>query len=337
MPFTPANKLRIRPEAGLGVQEQEGSPVPFRPGVLGAISRSRQARRLAPFLTIRQKDTRVAFWFQLPMILVIVGLVAYPFFEAIRLSLTDQVVGGAQAKFIGLGNYQSVFGDTGFRNAFRNTMVWSFATIALKLSLGMAMALVLHQTFRGSMVARGLLLTPWIIPTPISALVWVWIFSDIGGVLNGLLNTNVAWLGSPTIAFASVLSVQIWRGTPFFGITLLAGLKSIPKVRYEAASIDGANALQRFIHVTLPGLRFVILVACLLESVWALGDFSIVWIMTRGGPAGATQLLATLSYQTAFLSSDLARGIAISLFPLPILALIIVGFTHLMDKGKDEA
>lgn len=336
MRSTPTDNPRSGSDAGARHPEGAATSASSGPRILRTVARSRAALRLAPVLTIRQKDTRVAFWFQLPMVLVVLGLVAYPFFEAIRLSLTDQVVGSAQAEFIGLSNYQSVFGEVGFRNAFRNTMVWSFITIAFKLSLGMLMALVLNQSFRGSMFVRGLLLIPWIIPTPISALVWVWIFSDVGGVLNGILNTDVAWLGAPTIAFAAVLSVQIWRGTPFFGITLLAGLKAIPQERYEAAAIDGANALQRFIHVTLPGLRFVILVACLLEAVWALGDFSIVWIMTRGGPAGATQLLATLSYQTAFLSSNLAKGIAISLFPLPILALLIIGFTYLMDKGKDE-
>lgn len=286
-------------------------------------------------------DQKVAYLFLVPLLLVIIGLVAYPFIDSILLSFNHKFVGSDVREFVGFRNYLSLLTDFAFRKAINNTFVWAFVTVIFKLVLGMGMALVLHQQFRGSNLVRGLLLVPWILPTPISGLVWVWIFNDMGGILNYILmNLNiidfpVAWLGSGKLALSSVLSVNIWRGTPFFGITLLAGLKSIPKEQYEAAEIDGANRAQRFVYITLPGLRFVILIAALLEAIWAIGDFSIVYVMTRGGPAGSTHLISTLTYEVGFLSGDLGRAVAVSLFPLPVLALLIIGVTWLMERGRD--
>lgn len=289
----------------------------------------------------QQQESTTAYLFITPLVIIILGLVAYPFLESILLSFSRKFIGVDEQTFVGLKNYISLFNDRIFRLAFRNTLQWTFATVIFKISLGMIMALVLNQKFFGSGFVRGLLLVPWIMPTPISGLVWVWIFNDMGGVLNyilmqlHLIQMPIAWLATGKTALASVISVNIWRGTPFFGITLLAGMKNIPAEQYEAAKIDGANNFQSFLYITLPGLRFVLLITTLLELIWAMGDFSIVYIMTQGGPAGATHLISTLTYEVGFKGADLGRAVAVSLFPLPILAFLIIGVTYLMDKRKD--
>lgn len=284
------------------------------------------------------KDKLTAYSYTAPMILIVGGLVIFPFFWVIFMSLSQYRVGTGVTAFVGLDNYIQTFKSVMFQKAFRNTMIWAFASVLFKVVLGMLLALVLNQKFRMSGLIRGMVLVPWIIPTTISALVWVWIFNDLGGALNTILlnlkliKAPVAWLGTGKTALLSVVSVNIWRGTPFFAITLLAGLKNIPKERYEAAKIDGANAFQSFVYMTLPGIRHVLLVSTLLETIWAIGDFSIVYRMTKGGPAGATHLLTTLTYEVGFLSGDLGRAVSISLFPLPILALLIIAITKLMDR-----
>lgn len=284
------------------------------------------------------RDRNIAYLFILPLALIIAGLVVFPFFSAIYMSLSKYRIGSGYMGFIGLDNYIQTAKSVMFKKAFSNTMIWAFVSILFKVSLGMILAMILNRKFKMNGLIRGAILIPWIMPTTISALVWVWILNDLGGALNSILlsldiiSAPVAWLGTAKTALLSVVSVNIWRGTPFFAITLLAGLKSIPKERYEAAMIDGANKLKSFYYMTIPGIRHVLLISTLLETMWAIGDFSIVYKMTKGGPAGATHLLSTLSYEIGFLSADLGRAVSVSLFPLPILALLIIAITKLMDR-----
>lgn len=277
-----------------------------------------------------KNDVKVAYLFIAPAVIVIVGIVAYPFIKAIILSLTKHYIGSGFQGFVGFENYNSLLSDFMFRRAFKNTLIWTFFSAVIKLFLGMQLALLFNRKFKGDILFRSIMLIPWIIPIPISALVWTWIFSDFVGILNYILQSMnliefpIAWLGTKYTALPSVLAVNIWRGIPFFGLTLFAGLKSIPVESYEVAKIEGANKLQTFLYITLPGLRHVIIVSTLLESIWAMGDFSIVFIMTRGGPGGATHLLSTYTYELAFLVGDLGQAVAVSLFALPLLAGLIV-------------
>jgi multiple sugar transport system permease protein len=288
---------------------------------------------------LKGRDRFISYLFVLPLLILLMGLIVIPFFTAIFMSLSKWRVGNGFMDFVGIDNYAATFKSIMFTKAFRNTMIWVFVSVLVKVILGMALAVLLNQRFLFSGFIRSLILIPWVMPTTISALVWVWIFNDLGGALNALLmalkfiHNPVPWLGKGNSALLSVVSVNIWRGTPFFAITLLAGLKNIPKERYEAAKIDGANAIQSFIYMTIPGLRHVLMVSTLLEAMWAIGDFSIVYKMTKGGPAGATHLLSTLSYEVGFLGGDLGRAVSVSLFPLPILALLIILITRAMDKG----
>src|SRR5205807_6454812 len=177
---------------------------------------------------------------------------------------------------------------------------------------------------------RGILLLPWVAPTVITALAWHWMFDALRGFINvsletlGLIGEPIAWLGQPATAMMAVVVVNIWRGFPFFGVSLLAGLQAIPADLYEAAAVDGASATQRFRHVTLPGLRPVIFVTTLISTIFTLNDFNIVYVMTRGGPGIATHILATYTYEVGFQALRWGRAVAVSMYLMPLVVVMIV-------------
>jgi ABC-type sugar transport system permease subunit len=185
------------------------------------------------------------------------------------------------------------------------------------------------------------LLIPWVAPTVVSALNFLWIYDYSLGVLNyllvhvfGILKQGVGWLSEPGTAMASVIGVNVWRGFPFFGISFLAGMKAIPGELYEAAAVDGATVLQRFRYVTLPGLRNIVMIVVLLSTIWTFNDFAIIYILTKGGPGGATQVLPVLTYEIAFGAQRLGEAIAVALYMLPALAFVIIVLSNYMRKGR---
>lgn len=268
-----------------------------------------------------------------PVVLYLLALQAYPFVSAFVTSLTDKRIGGVGA-FIGLDNYVELVQTPLFRKAVLNTLIFTAGSIAIKLVLGLAMALVLNQNLIFKNLWRALLFLPWTIPTIVTVLTFSWMYSPTGGVFNtillqtGILERPIDWLGKPANAMFSVILVNVWRGTPFFGISLLGALQGVPQEQYEAAELDGANIWHRFRHVTLPSIRDVALLVTLVSTIWTLNDFQIIWVLTRGGPANTTQVFSTLTYTTAFENLYLARAIAISVFSVPVLALIIGWITR---------
>lgn len=263
-----------------------------------------------------------------PVLVYLLAVQAYPFVSAIFTSLTDKRI-GTPGQFIGLGNYIELARDPLFRLAVRNSLLFTVAAIAGKLLFGMIMALVLNQDRPLRNLWRALLFLPWTIPTIITVLTFQLLYSSTGGVLNYLLmrahliGWPIDWLGTPSWAMVSVVLVNVWRGTPFFGISLLGALQTIPKDLYEAAEIDGANVLQRFAYITVPSVLSVALLVTIVSTIWTLNDFQIIWVLTRGGPANTTQVFATLTYTTAFLNLDLGRAVAISVASVPFLVLLI--------------
>ncbi|MCA9904252.1 MAG: sugar ABC transporter permease, partial [Anaerolineae bacterium] len=187
---------------------------------------------------------------------------------------------------------------------------------------------------------RALLFVPWTIPTIVTVLTFNYMYSSTGGVFNhllmksGLLSVPFDWLGKPANAMFAVMLVNIWRGTPFFGISLLGALQSIPQEMYEAAEIDGASRIQQFTWLTLPMVRPVMILVTLVSTIWTLNDFQIVWVLTRGGPANSTQLFSTLTYTEAFLNLNLAKGIAISAASIPFVAVLIWVTTRSLLKQE---
>jgi ABC-type sugar transport system permease subunit len=285
-------------------------------------------------------DYRMGMLFVAPILLLVLALVAYPFGYAVYLSMTRKYV-GLPPVWVGFDNYVKLTWDGFFQRAVVNSFIFTFGSVGVKLVLGMAMALVLTSQIRWRGFWTGVLLIPWVAPTVVSALNFLWIFDYSLGVLNyllvrvfRLLPQGIGWLSEPGTAMASVIGVNIWRGFPFFGISFLAGMKAIPGELYEAAAVDGATALQRFRHVTLPGVKNILIIVVLLSTIWTFNDFQIVYILTRGGPGGATQVLPVFTYEIAFGAQRLGEAIAVALYMLPALAAVIIVLARYMRRGR---
>ena len=274
-------------------------------------------------------DAGIGYLFVLPLVVLVLLLIAYPLGSAVYLSLTEKYV-GYPPRFVGLKNYVELTGDPVFRKVIWNSAVFTVGSVTVKLMIGLLMALSLHQALFARRLVRGILLLPWVVPTVITALAWHWMFDALRGFINvsletlGLIGEPIAWLGQPSTAMMAVVVVNIWRGFPFFGVSLLAGLQAIPADLYEAAAVDGASATQRFRHVTLPGLRPVIFVTTLISTIFTLNDFNIVYVMTRGGPGIATHILATYTYEVGFQALRWGRAVAVSMYLMPLVVVMIV-------------
>jgi len=287
------------------------------------------------------RDFALAYVLLIPLILILFVLLAYPIASAIWITLQDKTI-GMVGRFIGLENYRELLlDDPFFWQVVRNGFIFTIGSVVLKLFVGMIMALVLNQPLVWRGLWRGLLLMPWVAPTVVTALSWRWIL-DLTGVLNlmlrdlGLMRTPIPWLAQYGTAMFSLVLVNTWHGFPFFGITLLAGLQAIPQELYEAADIDGASVWQRFRYVTMPSLRTVILVVTILSTIWTFNDFSVVWLLTGGGPGHATDVFATYTYKLGFITSRLGYGQTVSVILAPVLIGIIMILSPLMLRGEAE-
>jgi multiple sugar transport system permease protein len=255
-------------------------------------------------------------------------LVAWPFVMALYLSVTDSWV-GQPGSFIGLRNYWNLLGDGIFIQTLQNSFVFTFSALILKAILGMTLALLLFRTVRFKKWVRGAVLLPWVIPTALSTLGWWWMFDSLYSVFNwplihlGIVQVGPNWLGTPYLAKLAVITVNVWRGLPFFAITILAGLVAIPQELYEAAKTDGAGPWARFWYITVPMLKPVLAIVILFSTIFTFSDFNIVYVLTRGGPINSTHLFATLAHQIGLQSGKIGEGAAVSLFMFPILALVV--------------
>ena len=261
---------------------------------------------------------------------ILLGLfIAYPFCEGVWLSVTDARV-GVPGHFVGLDNFAMLWNDSIFRVAVWNTFVYTAVASVFKLGFGLWLALLLNRNFRGKSFTRAFILLPFIIPTVLSTLAWKWMFDPTFSVINwtlfqlGLIHARINWLGDPTLALISVIVVNVWRGVPFFAISLLAGLQTVNPELQEAAAIDGARAWQRFWHVTWPLLLPVTMVVMLFSIIQTFSDFQLVYVLTGGGPANATQLFATYAYQIGVGTGLLSQGAAVSLAMFPFLLIVVV-------------
>lgn len=294
-----------------------------------------------PLRKVLGRDYRLGYTLLIPLILVIFLLLAYPIGMAVWITLQDKTI-GLPGRFIGLANYRDLLtNDPFFWQVVRNGFVFTIGSVAAKLAIGMIMAIVLNQPIVMRGFFRGLLLMPWVAPTVVTALSWRWIL-DLTGVLNlmlrdlGVMRLSIPWLAQYGTAMFALIMVNTWRGFPFFGITLLAGMQAIPQELYEAAEVDGASVWQRFWHITLPSLRTVILVVTILSTIWTFNDFSVVWLLTGGGPGNATDVFATYTYKLGFITSRLGYGQTVSVILAPVLVGIIMILSPLMLRGESE-
>src|SRR5438445_7624429 len=292
-----------------------------------------------PLSLWRTVDRESVFsWLMLaPGVLFLLAFVAYPFFYGMFLSLSERRV-AQPGVFVGLANFATMTQDAVFWQVTRNTFVYTIVATLLKMVGGLAMALVINQQFRGRNLARALLLLPFIVPTVLSTVAWMWILDPAFSVFNwflirlGVPGPGPSWLGNPLLAMASIIVINTWRGLPFYGITLLAGLQTVPPELYEAATIDGASGWQRFGLVTLPLLQPIILIVTLFSVIFTFADFQLVYVLTHGGPQNATQLFATYAFDIGMGAGQLGLGASVALTMLPALALLILALTLYMRR-----
>jgi len=285
------------------------------------------------------RDWKVALPFVLPMVIIMAGLILWPFINAILLSFTTRTINRTE-RFVGLRNYELLFTDADFISALGNTFSFTFYSVTAKLIVGLSIALLLNSRIPFRNILTGLLLLPWIVPEVVTAMAWRSIYDPIFGGLNpilqglGLTDRKIAWLAEPQLAMPSVIAVNIWKGIPFFTMLLLAGLKAIDQEQYEAAEVDGATRFQRFRHITLPGLRYVIAVTVLLSTISTFNTFGLVYLMTGGGPGGATRLYSILAYEKAIIGLRFGPGAAVALSMAPLLALFILILARFMRRDE---
>lgn len=282
------------------------------------------------FLTrVLRRESTLAWVFLFPGLLILLLFMAYPFGYGVYISLTDAFVGFPGEQIIWFENYQRLLSDPIFQKTVRNTFIYGFGTVPFKLLLGLLLALVLNQRFRFSRMYRAFLLLPWIVPTAISSLAFLMLYNGVLSPISwtlinwGIIDSNINFLGDPINAIVALCVANIWRGVPFFGISILAGLQAVSDELNEAAALDGANAWQRFWAVTWPVIRNITLISTLFSIIWTFADFQLVYVLTKGGPANSTHVFGTFSYQTLGFT-DLGTAAAISLYMFPILAVLAV-------------
>jgi multiple sugar transport system permease protein len=275
-------------------------------------------------LFMRRRST-IAFLMCLPLIVIIGGLVIYPAFYSIYLSMLNKT----QTHFIGLGNFRFLLSRDVFLMVVEQTAIFALSAVFFKALIGLITAhLINNLPTKGQRKWRGMMLVPWVIPLALSSLGWWWLFDPTNSAFNYELRSfgfdGIPWLSDPLWARFSVILVNVWYGAPFFLIMYLAALKSVPEQLYEAAAIDGASAWQKFVHITLPMMRNIIAITVLFSLIVTFANFDIVQIMTGGGPRNMTHVFATYAFMLGIRSGDLPLGAATSLFMFPILAVAAV-------------
>ena len=287
------------------------------------------APRRGPITRLLEDERWLASCLLFPTILLLGLFIAYPFVKGVLLSVTDTRV-GIPGHFVGFANFDKLWHDDIFRTAVYNTCVYTFVTTVFKLALGLWLALLLNRHFKGKAFVRAFILLPFIIPTVLSTFAWKWMFDPTFSVINwmlfrlGMMTGRINWLGDPDLALISVIIVNVWRGVPFYAISLLAGLQTISPELHEAAAIDGARPWYRFWYVTWPLLLPVTMVVVLFSVIQTFADFQLVYVLTGGGPANATQLFATYAYQIGVGTGLLSEGAAVSLAIFPVLLLVVI-------------
>lgn len=287
------------------------------------------------------RDAALGYLLLAPAALLLLVLVGYPFVTAVMVSMQRKLLGSPVATWVGLANYATILSDRTFWIVVRNVLVFAGSSVAIKVVLGTSVALALNESMPARGIIRSIVIMPWALPTLVTVLIWLWMYSDVAGVFNyilmgtGATERPVLFLSDPYLAMASVIAVNVWRGFPFFAVTLLAGLQTIGSDLYDAAKVDGAGICARFRHVTLPGLAPIMAVVTLLSTIFTLNDFAIIWLLTRGGPGNATDVLSTLTYKVAIRGLELGKGVAISVLMLPLLIVLIVLLTRFVNQREE--
>jgi multiple sugar transport system permease protein len=286
-----------------------------------------------------REDRRLAYLSILPSVVLLGLLSLVPAVAVLRLSF-EEVELGEPSRFVGLDNYLWALASPDFLSALKNSLVWTFGSVALEMVVGLAIALLLHRSFRLRGLARVAVLAPYLVPTVVAVLAWRFMFHDILGVLNymltsiGLISKPILWLDSANWAMLSVILVGVWKFFPFVVIALLGILQAIPTDQYEAARIDGASAWQQFRLITLPHIMPVFLLSALLRTIWTFHKFDIIYLLTGGGPLNATTTLPVLVYLKGFVDYEFGRAAAVAVLAMLLLSLVLVAYFVMLRRAE---
>ncbi len=275
-----------------------------------------------------------------PAILYILVLVAYPFFLALYFSLSNVTVAGGYGGFVGLANYLSIIHNSVFIKALENSLSFTFFAEIGKAVLGIGLAFLLLQTLRGKKIIRGFLLIPFTMPLPLALLGWKWMYDPQFSVINRVFGDMLhimhhpypVWLGDPIFSWFAILIVNIWRGFPFAGVIVLAGLTSIPKDILDAAKVDGAGFFRTWHFIIVPLIAPILFIGLIYDVTFTLGDITVVNILTSGGPNNATEILPQLAYQNGIVGGNLASGAADALILFPLLLAGLILFLRMLFR-----
>jgi multiple sugar transport system permease protein len=275
-------------------------------------------------------------WFA-PASILLLAVVCYPILRAIGLSFVhESLANGFRTEFAGLDNFSRILGDSRFRGSLVTTLIFTLVSVGAEFLIGLLLALSMTSLRKWRSAVRVIFLVPWTLPTAVIAVLWAWIFNDQFGVLNavlirlGFIESPVAWLAQPTTAMAAIIVADVWKTTPFVFLILLAGLQNVPHDLYEAIEVDGGGAWARFRYVTWPHLLPFVFVAVVFRVVQAFAVFDLVWVMTGGGPGGATETISVYTYQMYMRYLDFGYGSALAVATVVILALAASGLYRLL-------
>ena len=298
------------------------------------------ARRFRRRFHIRE-ETLLGYLLVLPAFAVIGLIVFFPAVLGFYTSFTNKIAGFDQVDFVGLKNYAELLRDVRLAKAVGRSMLFAAGSVSMKLLIALPIALFLNRVFVGRGLLRSVILVPWAMPLIVCVLIFTWLYNDLFGVLNYLLVESglsgpISFRGDRRYAFFSGMAINIWRGIPFLSVNLLAGLQSISTELYEAADVDGATGLQSFWHITVPGLRTIALVACLMSFIWTANDFQTFWVLTRGGPGTSTEVFPIITFKTAFVALELGKGAAIPVLLMPFFLVLIVLLVRTVRRQEEE-
>lgn len=278
-----------------------------------------------------------------PALACISLLLLFPLAYSVWLSLTDAALLSSGAEFVGLRNYARLLASDEFLAALGNDVTYTLGTTALSVAMGLGMALLLRHRFPGRALLAALVISPYLIPSVATTLIFKWQLSTHFGIVNhallssGLIDAPISWLGDPSVAMLSVILVSAWTFFPFAFMAILARLQTIPENLYDAAKIDGASALGRFRYVTLAQLRNVLFIVVLLRGIWVFNNFDLIWLLTGGGPGGVTEHLPIRVYLQVFRAYSLSRGAAISVMMFLLLCLSSLVYFRVLRQTARRA
>jgi len=294
------------------------------------------------FHSLEARDNWVGYALLTPAILIFVMITGFPVVFSITMSFFRWRPTETANPFVGFNNYLRVFANPSFLLSLRNTFLYAFGGAFFKVLLGLGLALLLNQKFKGRGIARTLLMLPWIVPITASLTSWNWMFDGMYGIFNiilmrlGIISESINFLGQKGTALVCVMTAGIWLGYPQIMVMILAGLQAITVEQYEAAKLEGATPFQVFFRITLPSLSGVMKTAIILSVIWTFNAFNVIWLLTRGGPSNSTHVMNTLAYELSFVNMKYDQGAAMSVSILIMLAVFLFIYTKMQKENEAQ-